>query len=218
MDKIPDILSKALDQARKDAERLERLRKKTPPPVSKLPIPPGHSAGEQGSQIFAVVKWSNEEPGAPPEREGLFNNNGGFDIDFSAMKQQPTTPQLQCVRSDSNWGQGTKLGGGVLVVKDSTPAGVWHSSPVAFVDRFTVQGVAYTPGEAYNMGVLLAAWAYIGGMLLSIQWDDVGWNESGHSGPDYDYNDSELFLWLPVSQPFTVKRDPRALVLNVIPT
>jgi hypothetical protein len=64
------------------------------------------------------------------------------------------------------------------------------------------------------VGVLLSAWAYTGGLLLLMQWDDVGRN-----GPDYDYNDDEQFLWLPVSpqRPFDVQRDPRRLTLQVIP-
>ena len=185
--------------------------KKLPPIPTTRPTPPSQSHGDQGAVIFTQIKWSNEEDTL---REAALPH-GSFDVDFSGLKQPPTTPQLRFIYSESNYQQGTKISGGsggVLVIKNNSAG--WRSAPVPFVNKFTVQGVAYTPGESENVGVLLSAWAYTGGLLLLMQWDDVGWN-----GPDYDYNDDEQFLWLPVSpqRPFDVQRDPRRLTLQVIP-
>ena len=187
-----------------------------PPPVPRYPVPPKeHSQGDQGVLIFPhQLKWSNEDSGVPPFPDASFENNGSFDIDFSALKQGPTLPSLMMDGKIANCTQATSVGGFFTVSNISQG---YEQSPVQFQDKFSVRGFIHPDNPRDKQGdggVLLTAWRFSGGLLLLMQWDDPGW-----LGPDWDYDDNQTYLWLPVgpAQPFTVIPDGRHLVLYVVP-
>jgi hypothetical protein len=197
-----------------------RPQPKPPPlPLPKLLTPPNHSAGEHALVAFLQVKWSNEQGGNPPTEASL--PAGLFYVDFSSLKYD-STPSLMFYRRSSNHYQGTKIlvgGGGLLLkVQDADTHGVWHNAPNAVSNNLTLQGVSYPwMHETFDMGVLLSAWIFSDGLLLLMQWDDIG-GVDPPTGPDYDYDDNQSYFWLPVSAGthFNAIHDPRYLTVRLV--